>query len=121
MIERLTPPCTPASLLHSAVNAKVWQLARWTLRHPREVDLDVNRRIGVRTRRVATEGQLRAALRYAQERLAEVVSQVDGSLGEPREGAVVAKLAQQGGFRAGQTDPAPSGFGQQRAERPDGR
>ncbi|MEV6237989.1 hypothetical protein [Lentzea sp. NPDC051838] len=64
MIERL--PCTP---LHSALNAKVRQLARWTLRDPREVNLEVNRRIGVRTRRTATDPQLRAALRYVQERL----------------------------------------------------
>lgn len=66
MIER--PPCTP-SLLRSALNAKVWQLARWTLRPVREVHLEVNRRIGVRTRRTATEQQLRAALRYVQDRL----------------------------------------------------
>ncbi|MCP2247188.1 hypothetical protein [Lentzea aerocolonigenes] len=78
MIEGLVPPCTPASPLSSAVNAKAWQLARWTPRTPREV----NRQIGVRTRRWATEEQLRAASRYVRERQDEVVSGVDGSLGD---------------------------------------
>jgi hypothetical protein len=53
MIEGLVLPCTPASLLRSAVNAKVWQLVRWALCRPWEV----NRRIELRTRR---EEQLRA-------------------------------------------------------------
>jgi hypothetical protein len=64
MTEGLVPPCTPASPLSSTVNAKVWQLARWTSRTPREVNVEVNRRFGVR------------------ERLDEVVSGVDGSPGD---------------------------------------
>ncbi|MGZ3148193.1 hypothetical protein ACVDFE_40690 [Lentzea chajnantorensis] len=56
--------------LASAVNARVVQLARWTWRHPREV----NRRVGVRSRRGATEGQLREALRYVEERLRAVLA-----------------------------------------------
>ncbi|ANZ35775.1 hypothetical protein BBK82_06435 [Lentzea guizhouensis] len=42
MIER---PDNSCAYLSSAVNAKVAQLARWTWRHPRVVNLEVNRQI----------------------------------------------------------------------------
>ncbi|GAA3668037.1 hypothetical protein GCM10022267_63290 [Lentzea roselyniae] len=114
MIERLVLPCTLS--LRSAVNADVALLARWTQRAPGEVDLEVNRLIGVRTRRRATEEQLRAALRYLRERLSEAVA--GGRRGERPAGrvpdgqAVAAKLARQGGLRARQGDQPPSRLGQ---------
>ncbi|MGW6930564.1 hypothetical protein ACWGE0_10905 [Lentzea sp. NPDC054927] len=64
------------------MNAQVTQLARWTWRHQRDVNLEVNRQIGVRTRRTATDEQLAAALRYVRERLKEAVSQAGGERGD---------------------------------------
>jgi hypothetical protein len=60
--------------LRSLLNAKVGQLHRLTRRHPRSVNIEVNRHIGVRTRRPATEGQLREGLRCLEERLRALIT-----------------------------------------------
>ena len=59
--------------LRSLLNAKVIQIHRWTRRHPRSVNIEVNRHIGVRTRRLATEEQLREGLRYVEELLRSLI------------------------------------------------